>query len=151
MDSIAIILIIIGIILLIAEIFIPSFGITGVIGIISIVAGVIFTSDTFIGGLLLFTVIIVITIILMYIAYKFISSVKSPLILTESVNEEAVNEKLAFFLGKSGKAFTPLRPSGTGDFDGVRLDVLTRGEFIEKGKAIVIEEIIGKKIVVKEM
>lgn len=151
MDSIAIILIVIGIILLIAEIFIPSFGVTGVIGIVSIIAGVVFTSDTFIGGLLLFTVIFVITLILMYIAYKVLSSVKSPLILTESVNEEEINEKLAFFLGKNGKAVTPLRPSGTGDFNGVRLDVLTRGEFIEKGAAITVEEIKGKKIIVKEI
>jgi len=151
MDSIAVILIVIGIILLIAEIFIPSFGVTGVIGIVAIIAGVVFTSDTFIGGLLLFTVIIVVALILMYIAYKVMSSVKSPLILTESVNEEEVNEKLEFFLGKNGKALTPLRPSGTGDFDGVRLDVLTRGEFIEKGKDITIEEIKGKKIVVKEL
>lgn len=151
MDSIAVILIVIGIVLLIAEIFIPSFGITGVIGIISIITGVVFTSDTFIGGLLLFTVIFVITLILMYIAYRVLSSVKSPLILTESVNEEEVNKKLAFFLGKNGKALTPLRPSGTGDFDGVRLDVLTRGEFIEKGKDITVEEIKGKKIVVKEL
>lgn len=149
MDSIAIILIVVGIVLLIAEIFIPSFGVTGVIGIISIIAGVVFTSDTFLGGLLLFTVIIVISIILMYIAYKVLSSVKSPLILTESVNEEEINEKLAFFLGKKGKAITPLRPSGTGDFDGVRLDVLTRGEFIEKGSTITVEEINGKKIIVK--
>lgn len=151
MDSIAIILIVIGIILLIAEIFIPSFGVTGVIGIVSIVAGVVFTSDTFIGGLLLFTVIIVLTLILMYIAYKVMSSVKSPLILTESVKEEELNEKLSFFLGKEGMAATPLRPSGTGDFDGVRLDVLTRGEFIEKGSSITVEEIHGKKIIVKGM
>lgn len=151
MDSIAIILIIIGIVLLIAEIFVPSFGITGVIGIASIIAGVVFTSDSFIGGLLLFTVIIVVALILMYIAYKLMSSVKSPLILTESLNEEKPNEKLAFFLGKNGKALTPLRPAGTGDFEGVRLDILTRGEFIEKGKAITVEEIIGKKIIVKEL
>jgi len=149
MDSIAIILIVVGIILLIAEIFIPSFGVTGVFGIVSIVAGVVFTSDTFIGGLLLFTVIIVVTLVLMYLAYKVMSSVKSPLILTESVKEEETNEKLSFFLGKEGIAATPLRPSGTGDFDGVRLDVLTQGEFIEKGSSITVEEIHGKKIIVK--
>ena len=149
MDSIAILLIIIGIILLVAEIFIPSFGITGTIGIISILAGVIFTSDSFIGGLLLFVVILLVAIILMFIAYKVLSSVKSPLILTESLNEEKPNEKLAFFVGKEGIAITPLRPSGTLEFEGVRLDVITRGEFVEKGSIVIIEEIQGKKIIVK--
>jgi len=149
MDSIAIILIVIGIILLIAEIFIPSFGITGVIGIILILVGVVFTSDSFIGGLLLFTIILVVTLILMYIAYKVLSSVKSPLILQESLKVDKPNEKLQFFIGKTGKAITPLRPSGTADFDGVRLDVLARGEFIESGTKVVVDEINGKKIIVK--
>lgn len=149
MESIAILLIIMGIILLVAEIFIPSFGVTGTIGIISILAGVIFTSDTFVGGLLLFVVILLVAIILMFIAYKVLSSVKSPLILTESLNEEKPNEKLAFFVGKEGTAITPLRPSGTLEFEGVRLDVITRGEFVEKGSIVIIEEIQGKKIIVK--
>jgi membrane-bound ClpP family serine protease len=85
----------------------------------------------------------------MFIAYKIFSSVKSPLILKESLNEEQVDEKLGFFLSKEGIALTPLRPSGTADFDGVRLDVITRGEFVEKGTKVFVEEIKGKKIVVR--
>ncbi len=149
MDSIAIILIVIGIVLLLAEIFIPSFGVTGLIGIISIFVGVVFTADTFIGGLLMFTIILVVTLILMYVTYRALSSMKSPLILRESLRMEAENEKLKFFLGKTGKALTPLRPAGTVDFEGVRLDVLTRGDFINKGTDVVIDEIDGKKIFVK--
>ncbi len=151
MDSIALILILIGVVLLVAEIFIPSFGITGLIGIVSILAGVIFTADTFIGGLLLFTVILIVAVILMYIAYRIVSSVKSPLVLKEAIEDEKPNEKLEFFVGKEGVALTPLRPSGTADFDGVRLDVLTRGNFIEKGSKVTVEEINGKKILVKQL
>ncbi len=151
MDSIALILIVIGVILLVAEIFIPSFGITGLIGIVSILAGVIFTADTFVGGLLLFTIILIVAVILMYIAYRIVSSVKSPLILKEAIEDEKPNEKLEFFLGKEGVALTPLRPSGTADFDGVRLDVLTRGDFIEKGSKVTVQEINGKKILVKQL
>ncbi len=149
MDSIAIILIAIGIILLVAEIFIPSFGITGLIGVVSILAGVVFTAKTFVGGLLMFSMILVVSIILMYIAYRFMSSVKSPLVLKEAIEDIGPNEKLEFFVGKTGVALTPLRPSGTADFEGVRLDVLTRGNFIEKGTTVTVEEIKGKKIIVK--
>lgn len=42
-----------------------------------------------------------------------------------------------------------LRPSGIGDFDGVRLNVVTEGEFIENGVAIRIARVEGGKIVVK--
>jgi membrane-bound serine protease (ClpP class) len=43
---------------------------------------------------------------------------------------------------------TPLRPAGIIDVEGVRLDVLTRGEFIEKGKEVKIIDIVGSRIVV---
>jgi len=151
MESIAIVLIVVGITLLVAEIFIPSFGITGLIGIISILAGVIFTAKSFIAGLLMFTVIIIVAIILMYIAYKFMSSRKSPLILRKAIEDEHPADKLEYFVGKSGFALTPLRPSGTADFDGVRLDVLTRGDFIAKGSPVTVDVINGKKIIVKEV
>ncbi len=97
----------------------------------------------------MFTIILVVTLILMYVTYRALSSMKSPLILRESLRMEAENEKLKFFLGKTGKALTPLRPAGTVDFEGVRLDVLTRGDFINKGTDVVIDEIDGKKIFVK--
>ncbi len=45
---------------------------------------------------------------------------------------------------------TPLRPSGTGDFDGVRLDILTKGEFIEKGATIIVDDVAGKRIFVRK-
>lgn len=147
MDSIAIILILIGIMLLIAEIFIPSFGVTGVLGIISILVGVILTSDTFIGGLILFTIILVVAIVLMLIAYRILAAVKSPFILKESLNVD--KDDLTFFVGKQGTAITPLRPSGTAELDGVRIDVITRGDFIEKGSPIIVETVLGKKIVVR--
>jgi membrane-bound ClpP family serine protease len=147
MNSIAIILIIIGVLLLIAEIFIPSFGVTGITGIISILIGVILTSDTFVGGLLLFTGILVVAVILMFIAYKLLSTVKSPFVLKESLNED--KDDLSFFVGKTGVAITPLRPAGTAELDGVRIDVVTRGDFIEKGTSIRVESVQGTKIVVK--
>lgn len=149
MDSIAIILIVVGIILLVAEIFIPSFGITGLIGIISILVGVVFTAETFVGGLLMFIVILLFAVILMYIAFKIMSSVKSPFILKAAIEDENPGEKLEFFVGKKGTALTPLRPSGTADFEGVRLDVLTQGEFIEKNSSVTVSEIKGKRIIVK--
>lgn len=149
MDSIAIILILIGILLLVAEIFIPSFGITGILGIISILVGVILTSDTFVGGLVLFIGILVVAVILMIIAYRILAAVKSPFILKESLNEE--KDDLTFFVGKHGVAITPLRPSGTAELDGLRIDVITRGDFIDKGTPIIVEAVVGKKIIVKSM
>lgn len=54
-------------------------------------------------------------------------------------------------VGHEGKTLSVLRPSGIGDFDGVRLNVVTEGEFIENGTPIRIVRVEGGKIVVKAM
>lgn len=149
MESIAIILIVIGILLLIAEIFIPSFGITGIVGIAAIIGGVVLTSDTIMGGILLFSVILVISIVLMVLSYKIFASKRSPLILNASVKDDTSDDQKKVFVGKNGVALTPLRPAGTADVEGVRLDVMTQGEYIEKGNNIKVVSVKGKKIFVK--
>ena len=58
-------------------------------------------------------------------------------------------EELETFTGKTGVALTPLRPAGTIEIDGVRLDVVTQGEFIEKGKEVEVVKIEGSRIIVR--
>ena len=58
-------------------------------------------------------------------------------------------EQLGQFLGKTGTALSPLRPAGSIDCGGSRLDVVTRGEFIDKGASVVVIEVVGSRIVVK--
>lgn len=151
LEFISIILILLGIALLVAEIFIPSFGVTGVLGIISIIGGIVFTANSVNQGIVMFLVILVIVLLLMFIAYRFVASRRSPLILKDILNEENLSQDLAFFIGKRGVALTILRPAGKGDFDGVRLDVMTEGDFIRKDQIIVVTRIEGKKIFVKEV
>lgn len=150
MEVLSMVLIVLGIGLLVAEIFIPSFGVTGTLGIIAIIGGIVTTAKSVAQGTIMFLIIMVIVLILMFLAYKFIASKSSPLILKGSVNEEKIKE-VEYFLHKEGIAITPLRPSGKGDFDGVRLDILTRGNFVTKGKKISIVELAGKKIIVEEV
>ncbi len=149
METLPILLIASGILLLIAEIFIPSFGVTGGIGIVAILAGVIMTTNTIAEGVVMFLVILLVAIILMYLAYKFIASRRSPLIQKAQLNEEILKSDLSLLVGKTGTAVTALRPTGKGDFDGLELDVLTKGSFIQKGSNILIAEVEGKKIFVK--
>lgn len=149
METIALLVIIVGIALLVVEIFIPSFGITGALGIAAILGGVIMTADSFLQGTIMFIIILVIAILLMVVAYKFFASKKSPFVLKESLNEEEKKD-LEYFIGKKGKAVTPLRPAGTGEFDGVRLDILTKGEFIGQDEMVVVQKVEGKKIFVRK-
>lgn len=151
LEMISIVLILIGIALLVAEIFIPSFGVSGGLGIVAIVAGIILTADSINQGIIMFLVILVIVLILMFVAYKFMSTKKSPLVLDEILKEDEGDKELAFFLNRVGIALTILRPSGKADFDGVRLDVMSEGDFIKKGQKVVVTRTEGKKIFVREV
>lgn len=150
MELISVVLILLGIALLVAEIFIPSFGITGLLGIISIIGGIVLTASSVGQGIVMFLVILIVVMVLMFFSYRYVVTRKSSLILTDVLNEETSDADLKFFLKKRGVALTILRPAGKGDFDGVRLDVMTEGDFIKKGTGIIVSRIEGKKIFVRE-
>jgi len=54
-------------------------------------------------------------------------------------------------VGLKGKSVTILRPAGKAEFDGKILDVVTKGEFIENEKEVIVEHVEGVRIVVKEI
>lgn len=52
-------------------------------------------------------------------------------------------------LGRVGVASSPLRPAGVADIDGMRVDVVSDGSFIEAGAAIEVTRVEGNRIVVR--
>jgi membrane-bound serine protease (ClpP class) len=52
-------------------------------------------------------------------------------------------------LGREGATITALRPAGLAQFDGERVDVVSTGEMIEPGTAIVVHRMDGNRIVVR--
>lgn len=54
------------------------------------------------------------------------------------------------WLGRTGTALSPLRPAGYADIDGARVDVVSDGDFIEAGTAIVVSRVDGNRIVVRQ-
>jgi membrane-bound serine protease (ClpP class) len=49
-----------------------------------------------------------------------------------------------------GAAVTDLRPVGTAVINGKRVDVVTRGEYIEKNAAIIVTGVTGNQIIVRK-
>ena len=58
---------------------------------------------------------------------------------------------MEYLIGQKGMAITDLRPSGKGEFNGVKLDILSQGEYIGRGSKLEITNIKNNKIVVKEV
>ena len=53
-------------------------------------------------------------------------------------------------LGLTGVSVSMLRPAGRGRFGSRTLDVMTRGEFVEPGRNIVVIQVEGNRHVVRE-
>ena len=53
------------------------------------------------------------------------------------------------WLGRTGTALSPLRPSGVADLDGHRVDVVSDGAFIEAGAAVEVIRVEGNRVVVR--
>lgn len=150
------VLLLLGLLFLLAEVFIPDFGIMGVLGIILFVAGIILTAETFVDVLVMLLILIVFVALVVVFVVRSASKgrLSRTLVLKDSLSREkgfSGVEDMKVFLGREGTALTMLRPAGIGVFEGVRLDVVTKGAYIEKGTRIKIMEVVGRRIVVDKI
>ena len=155
-----IILIAIGVILVFLEIFIiPSFGPIGIIGGVVMVVGVVLAGYRrgFEIAIVYGSITFLITVILCVVGFWLIPKTnlgKSFILNTSEYREHGYvssPDALKSLVGKTGKVITPLRPAGTIFMENNRLDVLTQGEFINKGSVVEVVKVEGSKIVVREV
>lgn len=150
------ILLLVGVVLLVFEMYIPGFGAPGILGIASLALGFILLSPPLEQGLLLFVILAAILCVALTICLITASKgrlEKSKLALNDvAISPDAAeNNDLNYFIGREGVAHTALRPAGIGEFDGVRLNVVSDGEFIAQGKPIRVQKVAGNRIVVIEL
>ena len=150
------ILLLLGVGLLVFEMYIPGFGLPGALGIATLVLGVVLLGPTLEQGLLLFVVLAAILCVALTICLITASKgrlAKSKLALNDVAiaPDAAENNDLNYFIGREGTCHTALRPAGIGEFDGLKLNVVSDGEFIAKGKPIRVLSVAGNRIVVAEI
>ena len=151
----SIVLFLVGIGFLVIELIEPGFGVFGILGIISLIVCIFITAQTVIQGLILTAVVFVIILVFLLIFMSIMSKGKLPkkLILHESETGDqgySGAEDMQHMIGRAGVVTTGCRPAGIADFDGTRLDIVSRGEFIEKGRPVTVIACEGNRIVVKE-
>jgi len=148
----AIALFLLGVVLLVLELFVSSFGILGVLGAAGIVAGVwLSAGEQGISSLVVaLGFALVITVIVAWVFRK--RGVWNRFILREQLTEDkgfVPNETRTDLIGREGVALTPLRPAGVADIGGERVDVVTSGEFVESGRRIRVVTVEGIRVVVR--
>ena len=148
-----------GMVLLIVEVFMPGFGLPGITGIILELGCIILTYVSHGSMAALGVTLIILAVIAIAISVALRSANKgrlsrSAVILTEteSVEEGYVAAKdMDVFLGKTGMTTTVLRPTGMAEFDGVKLNVQSDGEYIAKGVTIRVDHVEGARVVVRRV
>ena len=146
-----------GIILLIVEMFTPGFGVPGGLGIVALIAAVVLRADTFKNAMITLVIVLVILIIAGIIFLRSFQKgrlSRSRIVLNDEIragSSSLAEEKMQELVGSIGTVLNPLHPAGIAEFDGERFDVVSHGEFVEKGSKVRIDKIEGVRILVSEV
>ena len=148
---------VVGIGLLILEAFMPGFGAPGITGVVLEVITLVMTwfEHGPVATLAMLLIVLLVLAIAISTSLRSITSgrlSKSSIVhsATES-NEEGYRstQDLSVFMEKEGIASTVLRPTGIADFEGVRLNVSSEGDYIPAGTQVRIVKVEGAKILVR--
>jgi len=173
---------VVGVILLLIEFFvIPGFGITGVLGIVFIIAGLAgmlvrnapgewpvprgdFEWQVFVEGALGFLIGFGLFVVAAWLIAKHLPKLStfSGLALVPSVGKATCEIKVSMTVspeaagqklkvGDRGRVVGTLRPAGKARFDEAVADVVCEAEFIDTGTQIEIIEIRGNRVVVRKV
>jgi membrane-bound serine protease (ClpP class) len=168
--SLELIFFVLGLVLLILEIFvIPGFGVAGISGIALIVGSLVLSMqgfvlpdfewqrDLFRRNILVVSLSTVSSIVIFGILAYSLPQMKLFNRLTLRAAQSAeegftvqTKEEEGKFLGRRGVTITKLRPVGKAEFDGEPLYVETEGEFVESGQEVEVIEVSGNRMIVRK-
>jgi len=152
----------VGVLLLALELLvIPGFGLAGIAGILAIFAGLVlsmlgpgdtpqFIMEATVRVIFSVLIALVASLGLMRLLPKLPFGRRLVLDTELKAGEGFASppETDAQWLGKTGRATSPLHPSGIAEIDGHRLDVISEGELIDAGTLIQVVRVDSNRIVV---
>ncbi len=142
-----------GLLLIVAEVFVPSMGILGLAASLCIIGAVAwaFTISNAFGSQVLLAAAILVPV-LIAVAFKLLpySPIAKRFVAKGFSFDDgrAVDARDRMLSGAEGVAESVLRPSGVARLDGRRVDVVSRGEMIQAGEKIRVIEMEGNRVVV---
>jgi len=142
--------------LIIAEVFIPSGGVLGIMAFLSLVAGVaIFFNNSIVAGWIGVVIAVIMIPTVLITAYKILPKTKfgKSVILAPPQRQkgDAIPDTphLKQMLGKQGQVVTPLRPVGMCDFSGERLECVAESGYVEKDNLVEVIHVEGTQLTVR--
>ncbi|MDR2360450.1 MAG: hypothetical protein LBD85_04100 [Oscillospiraceae bacterium] len=151
----AIVFLIVGIVLITAECFIPGFGVFGILGIVSLIASIILFSDAWWQAAVMIVILLALVITAVALLSRLAAQGKLQHKLFLSISASSAlgfdsTRDYSGLVGFDGVSQTILRPAGVAVIRGARYDVVTQGEYIEKGVRLTVLSVEGNRIVVEK-
>ena len=145
-------------VLLVAEVFVPSFGLITLCALASLVGGIaiFFRLSPAAGWIGIIVAMVMIPSALVF-AYKiFPKTGFGKTVLLEGPKRkkgDAIpdSEQLKTLLGQKAVVITPLRPVGMCDFSGTRLECVAESGYVEKGKTVEVIKVEGTQLTVRQI
>lgn len=149
--TLALALVLVGFAFILAEVFIPSLGLLGLIAGVCILTGDVLAFEhggstvgfAFIGAEL------VLIPLLIRQAFRWLPHLpfgRRMLLAGPSTTPAPAVENLAHLIGAEGLAVTDLRPSGTARFGSERISVVARTGMIQQGTPIIVLGVEGPEV-----
>jgi membrane-bound serine protease (ClpP class) len=141
---------------MVVELFVPGWGIFGILGLISLGSAVVLAAYDPAFGIVSLVVALTITGVGIWIAVKVfgLKGVWSKLILKEAQENESgyvSSRDWNDLVGKEGITLTPLRPAGWVQVEGEKYDVVSEGGMIPAKTPVKVIQVEGSRIVVRRI
>jgi membrane-bound serine protease (ClpP class) len=144
--------------LLVAEVFIPSFGLLSVCALACLAGGVtIFFHHSPLAGTIGVVVAVVMVPSLLVTAYRVLPKTRfgKRVILSPPlrVRGEAISDvsQLQQLIGRTGRVLTTMRPVGMCDFDGRRVECVAERGYLLKDNKVKVIGVEGTQVTVRVM
>jgi membrane-bound ClpP family serine protease len=149
-----IILQLVGVVVIIAEIIIPSGGILSIValGVFGYSLFIVFNEISMTIGFSFVAADLLLIPVLVIVGLKLLA--RSPATLRKTLSRKegvsSQSSELESYVGTQGNAVTDLRPAGIAVINGKRVDVVSRGEYLEKDSEIIVTAVTGNQIIVRK-
>ena len=134
-----------GLVLVVAEAVMPG-AVMGILGVTALIASIVYGFQ--ISPVLGAGQVLVAAVVAPLCIYVGIRKMMLQSSLKDSVS---FARDYAEYVGREGETQTDLRPAGIVFVDGRKVDVVTAGELVEKGKRVRVVKVEGNRIVVRAL
>lgn len=144
-----------GIALMLVEAFMPGFGVFGVSGLISTLVSIVLAAVSVQTGMVMLLVSFLLAGVFSFFSFRFFANRGA---LRHIILSEEERVELGYtapldqqnLVGLEGVALTTLRPSGSAEIEGRRIDVVSDGAYIPAGEKLIVDRVEGVRVIVRK-